>query len=171
MTDIIHTARHTTDAKLGTWPARCVMATADLPSDDRAIVLMLLCAVLGAATGPLRSPRFGANAIIKKGPPPALWTQYTSYLGESAGPIKVLTVDQLNRYLGWLVKAIDATDDEYQAIVNKFASWISRDETQIGLHVERQRANLDKSPDLSGVMEDVAKADAARAQRKLEGKE
>lgn len=166
----METLQHLKLDRLKAWEVRAIMATSELPRDDRMIVQMLLCAAIGAKTGPLRCPRFGINGMIDKGR--NVWTQYTTPLGQDIGPTRVMSVDDLNRYLGWLVNAIDATEEEYKALVNTVSTWITRDETKIGLHVEQQRAALEKpiDPLTSQEIDDIAASDEAAAKRKEAGK-
>lgn len=139
-----------------TWQGRWIAACAELPRGDRIFNLMLLCAIDAKASGGARYPAFGDNALIKADR--TVWTRYTNKDAyTTVNAVQLCTVDQLNKYLGWMMEAIHATDAEYTEIVNRVATWISRDETQIGLHVERQRAAVEagKDEDLTPVFDEL----------------
>lgn len=138
------------------WQARWIAACAQLPRDDRIFMLMLLCAIDARASGGVRAPRLGDNGMIKLDR--TVWTRYTNARNQTTpAAVQICTVDQLNRHLGWMVEAISATDAEYRAIVDKVATWISRDETQLGLHVDRQVAATEeqRGTDLTPVLDEL----------------
>ena len=152
--------RHFKPSRLKDWDVRCFTAMADLPRGDRMALMMVLIAAMGSKAGPLRAPRFGDNAIIKMDR--TIWSRYTNKNNATTVEgVQIMTVDQLNHLLGWLVNAIDATDDEYKALVNTVNAWISRDETQLGLHVEKQVEGLKQTgpTDISEFTDDIAAAD------------
>ena len=163
--------RHFKPERLKDWDTRAFFAMHDLPSGDRMALAMLLIAAMGTKAGRgLRVPRFGDNGIITK--ERKIRTRYIDRRNVDCGERDVMTVDQCNHLLSWLMDAIQATDDDYKAIVNTVNAWISRDETQVGLHVERQRASIEENPpDLSGLEDDIAASEAKKAERDAKAKE
>lgn len=147
------------------WEARALLAAGRMSNPlPNPVLLLILAAALGpGAIGPgIRLTSFGNNAIIKKD----RWLYSKVQFGQQtplgdryvdAGEHRICAVDDLNRALQWLSRTIDATDAEHLAIINKINGWIARDETQIGLHVERQRESLDtaKDIDLSDVEQEL----------------
>jgi hypothetical protein len=127
------------------WETRAIFALRFAPGCpmDTSRLVAILVAALGPASvlgelkpGTIRLNALGDNAKI------TLERKVISrhvFSGKDMGEREVCTVDDLNRGLGWIMKQIDATDEEYTTIVNKIAGWIARDESQIGLHVERMR--------------------------------
>lgn len=163
------TLRKFKPARLKDWDVRAFTALHALASGDRLALAMILISAMGSKAGPLRAPRFGENAIITK--ERTIKTRYINARNFDCGAREVMTVDQLNRYLSWLINAIDATDEEYKAIVNLVNGWISRDETQIGLHVEKQRTGLDNPTDLSEFKDDIAIAEERQRKAAQDGEE
>lgn len=138
-----------TAEKLAIWETRAFTVIgylkSSVPGCGGAILHMILRAALGhkgPAPGLTWTSHLGENAMIDKDR--RVLSRYTDDDGTEMGVRVVCTVDELNSALGWLMEAIYATDTEYKAIVAKINAWIARDETQIGLHVERQRAALDE---------------------------
>lgn len=165
--NIRNIVRQMSDAKLSRWDVRCFIAIGSLTVDaeDRTLLSLILRAALGIkgpGVGLTFVPHLGENAIINIRR--EVWSRYTDERKDA--PAMVCTVDELNHALGWLLEAIEATEQEYKAIVGVVNAWISRDDTQLGVHVERQRANLEQPTVIpEDVLKDVADADAKKAER------
>ncbi len=156
--------RHFKPERLKDWDTRAFYALHDLPSGDRVALAMILIAALGSKAGPLRAPRFGDNAVITKDR--KIRTRYTDRNNRDCGERDVMTVDQCNMLLSWVLEAISATDAEYHAVVNTVNAWISRDETQMGLHIERQRSAIEEAPpDVDAIMQDVQEDERRKAEK------
>lgn len=124
------------------WDTRAFTAIAYSlnPPIDRTIIHMLIRAAWGykgPAPGQTWYPHLGENAMIDK--ERQVWSRMF-YDEKDVGVARIVcSVDDLNATLGWLLSETSASDAEYTAVVNKFNAWIARDETQMGIHVERQR--------------------------------
>lgn len=142
--DIHEAVERTTPETNATWYARSLVALRGLglacPMDRTRLALILLAA--GGPTwdhippGQIRALALGDNAIITLDR--KLKSKYIQD-GRDYGELEVCTVDELCRGLEWLLKQINGTDADYKAMTQKINSWISRDESNMGLHVERMR--------------------------------
>lgn len=162
--DIATAVRHTSEDQLQSWKARMWIAIATQKHFVPGCGAIKLHMIMRAATNyksPLETKRglrfthFGSNAVVKLDR--TLHAVYTDQSGFEWQDFFVCSVDDLNRALGWLVDNIEATDLEYTAIVNTVSGWISRDETQLGLDVERKRSELEaaQSQDLTPVLKEL----------------
>lgn len=143
----IRTAVNRTDPKvLQQWQARALVACAYMHKQfphEATTLALILTAALGREDrippGTVRMRALGSDAQITK---EGNVVSHKILKGVDLGVGVVCTISELNRGLGLILKMINATDAEYTLIVNKIASWISRDESTIGLHAEMMRETL-----------------------------
>lgn len=130
------------------WETRAFTALGYLGTScplDSTILLLILLAAFGpgkikSPAGTIRVPALGDSAIIKLDG--KLYSRFVDRAGKDHGVREVCTVSDLNRGLSWLIKEIDATDLERQGLLNIINSWVARDETALGVHVEKMRSTL-----------------------------
>lgn len=155
--------RHTSGEQLRTWQARflTVLRGGGVPGCGHLKLLLIYMAAINYMSPAEKAglgrvvPHLGSNGLIKADR--TLHSVLTDRHGIDHPDWQVCTVDDLLRALGYCIKMMDASDQEYKELVNTIAGWISRDETQLFKDVERKRAELDdaKNTDLSGIEQEL----------------